>query len=296
MNVRLLEQLSRDTEVTGTSEIAATLRRSIEMAAQSDAPVFLVGPYGSGREAAARRVHATGGRPDSPFVEVPCAALDESSVDAVLFGSADTVSRIDLAAGGCLFLGELDRLGQETQKKLAPALEARARSAPGVRVLASAASPTLVEELARFVDVIRIEVPALRRRRGDIPLLAERFMQEAAREYAREPKRLGADAIEALTAWDWPGNIRELHNLMDRLVLFVESEEIRAADLPASVVGGPVAQDLYGTFESLEAGIAEFERYHLAKALEESAGDAQLAAARLGLAPGEFRRRMDEVG
>jgi two-component system nitrogen regulation response regulator NtrX len=290
MNLRLLEQLSRDTEITGKSDVAQNLRRVVKMAAKSDAPVFLVGPHGSGRETVARRIHATGGRPDAPFVEVPCAALDLGGVDDVLFGSTDTPGRIDLAAGGCLFLGEIDRLAGPTQKRLAGVLDNRVRRVPGVRVLASATSTKLDGELSRFLDGIRIDVPSLRRRAEDIPLLAERFMHEAAREYAREPKRLAADALAALAAWDWPGNIRELRSLMDRLVLFVEADEICAADLPAAVAGGPIAHDLYGSFESLAAGIAEFKRYHLAKALEESAGDTALAAARLGLTPKEFRR------
>jgi two-component system nitrogen regulation response regulator NtrX len=292
MNLRLLEQLSRDTEITGNSETAQGLRRAVEIAAKSDAPVFLVGPHGSGRETLARRIHATGPRPDAPFVDVPCAALDERTVDAVLFGSGEEPGRIDLAARGCLFLGEIDRLAEATQKRLAGVLDDRVRRVPGIRVLASASSTVLADELSLFLDAIRIDVPSLRRRAGDIPLLAERFMHEAAREYAREPKRLAADALDALTAWDWPGNIRELRNLMDRLVLFVEAEQIRSADLPENVAGGPISHDLYGSFESLSAGIAEFERYHLTKALEESAGDTRLAAARLGLTPADFRQRI----
>jgi len=292
MNLRLLEQLSRDTEITGNSDVAHDLRRAVEMAAKSDAPVFLVGPHGSGRETIARRIHATGGRPDAPFVEVPCAALDEGSVDAVLFGSTDAPGRIDLAGGGSLFLGEIDRLARAIQKRLAGVLDNRVRRVPGLRVLASASSTELAGELSRFLDGIRIDVPSLRRRAEDIRLLAERFMHEAAREYAREPKRLAADALDALTAWDWPGNIRELRSLMDRLVLFVDADRICAADLPATLAGGPVSRDLYGSFESLAAGIAEFERYHLAKALEESVGDKQLAAARLGLTPEQFHRRI----
>jgi two-component system nitrogen regulation response regulator NtrX len=291
MNLRLLEQLTRDTEITGNSAYAQELRRAVERAAQSDAPVFLAGPPGSGRETVARRIHATGRRPDAPFVEIPCAALDDANIETALFGAPGVRGRIDLAAGGCLFLGEVDRLTEATQRRLAAVLDDRARQIPGIRTFASASTDRLAPELFRFLDGIRIEVPSLRRRVEDIPALAERFMHEAAREYAREPKRLSRDALEALTAWDWPGNVRELRSLMDRLVLFVEADEIHANDLPATVAGGPISRDLYGSFESLAAGIEEFERYHLTKALEESAGDARLAAARLGLTPDEFRQR-----
>jgi DNA-binding NtrC family response regulator len=150
----------------------------------------------------------------------------------------------------------------DIQRRLAAVLEKRARREPGIRILASATSPALVEELLRFLDVIHIDVPSLRRRAEDIPLLAERFMRDSAREYARQPKRLGADALDALMAWGWPGNVRELRNLMERLLLFVETDGVGAADLPAPIAGGPAVPDLYGRFESLEAGLREFERYY----------------------------------
>jgi len=295
-NQRLLEQLSRDTEITGNSEPARSLRRAVEIAAESDAPVLIVGPHGSGRETVARRIHAAGPRPDGPFVEIPGAALDDHTSDKVIFGSVDEPGRIDLAARGSLFLEEIDRLPDVTQRRLAGVLEDRVRRGPGIRVLASASVPKLGDELSRCLDGIRVDVPPLRRRSEDIPLLAERFMREAAREYAREPKRLAPDALEALSAWDWPGNVRELRNLMDRLVLLVEADQIRAADLPVTFAGGSVTRDLYGSFESLEAGISEFERYHLTRALEETAGDASLAAARLGLSLQQFRRRLKGPG
>ena len=292
MNHRLLEQIARDTEITGNSVAADALRRAVEIAAESDAPVLIVGPHGSGRETVARRIHGTGRRPDAPFVEIPGAALDGHATDAVLFGSGGDAGRIELAAGGCLFLEDVDRLEPATQRRLAAVLDDRARREPSIRVLASAVAPALGDELSQFVDVIRIDVPPLRRRVEDLPLLAERFMRDSAKEYAREPKRLTPEALEILTAWDWPGNIRELRNLMERLLLFVDAEQIRAADLPAPMAKGSSARDLYGHFDNLDAGILEFERYHLTRALEESSGDEALAAARLGLDPAELRTRL----
>jgi two-component system nitrogen regulation response regulator NtrX len=292
MNHRLLEQLSRDTEITGNSEAARELRRRVDIAAESDAPVLIVGAHGSGRETVARRIHATGRRPESPFVEVSGAALDQQTAADVLFGAGGTGGRIELARGGYLFLEEVDRLAPDTQRRLAAVLEDRVRKEPGIRVMASAFSPEFADELLQFVDVIRIEVPPLRRRTEDIPVLADRFMRESAREYAREPKRLAPDALAALGAWEWPGNVRELRNLMERLLLFVEAAEVRAEDLPAPIAGGPSVPDLYGRFESLEAGLREFERQALSRALLESAGDEQLAASRLGLGVDEFRRRV----
>lgn len=296
INLQLLEQISRDTEITGDSAAARELRRAVEIAAESDAPVLAVGPTGSGRETVARRIHATRRGPDAPFVELPCAAIDEGRLDAVLLGSAEQPGRIDLAANGSLFLEDVDALPAETQQRLSGLLGDRAHQEAGIRLLASATTAELAGSLGQLLDVIRIDVPPLRRRSEDIPMFAERFLLEAAREYAREPKQLAPDALKALKAWDWPGNVRELHNLMERLVLFVEGDLIRAADLPDTVAGGPLTRDLYGTFETLAEGVAEFERYHVDRALADCSGDAKLAAARLGVSEIELRNRLERGG
>jgi len=296
MNHRLLEQLSRDTEITGNSEPAQALRRAVGIAAESDAPVLIVGPHGSGRETVARRIHATGRRPDAPFVEVSAAALDQHTADEVLFGSGESRGRVELARGGYLFLEEVDRLATDTQRRLAAVLDESAQQEPGIRVMASCLAPDLADELLQFVDVIRIDVPPSRRRIEDNPVLADRFMHDSAKEYAREPKRLEPAALAALTAWEWPGNVRELRNLMERLLLFVEAREIRAADLPTPIAGGSGLPDLYGRFENLAEGLRVFERYALNRALTESAGDEELAASKLGLGVDDFRERVRVSG
>lgn len=294
-NRRLLEQLARDSEILGRSAAAEELRRDVEVAAESDAPVLLIGEQSSGRETLARRIHAAGARPEAPFVEVPCAALDEAAAERALFGDGSQAGRIRLAASGSLFLEDVDRLPAELQRRLAAQLQQAVQATAGLRVLASAApgSATLEPELKQFLDVVRVTVPGLRQRREDIPLLAERFMREISREYGREPKRLSPDCLVALRAHDWPGNIRELGNLIERLLLFAPGETVTVEDLPEELGGAyRPAEDLYGDFGSLAAGVTAFERVYVVRVLAEEGGSVSAAAARLGLSRESLEEKM----
>jgi two-component system nitrogen regulation response regulator NtrX len=264
----------------------------VEMASGSDAPVLVVGVTGSGRETVARRIHASGSRSDAPFVELPCAAVDAAAAAAALYGVEGEGGRLQLATGGTLFLEDADRLALELQARLASSLRRQARTPPGLRVMASVSSTDegLDPELRPCVDVIRVAVPELRRRREDIPLLAERFMREISREYGRRAKPLAPDAIAALQAHDWPGNIRELHNLVERLLLLVPGEAVALADLPEALGGDPgPAEDLYREFGSLKEGVRAFERYYVLRVLAGVNGNRQKAASRLGLTSKRLR-------
>jgi two-component system nitrogen regulation response regulator NtrX len=295
MNLHLLEQLSRDTEITGQSPAAEKLRREVELAAASDAPVLIVGGPGSGREGVARRIHAAGQRADASFVEMPCGALDAEPAEKALYGAGGEPGRITLAAGGSLFLEDIERLDDALQRRLAAWAAAETRNTAGPRLLAST-SPDgdgLDGELRQRLEVIRIDVPALSGRREDIPLLAERFIRELSREYGREPKRLSPDCLAALTAHDWPGNVRELQNLMERLLLFAPDEVIRATDLPEEL-GGQRAplEDLYREFASLEEGVQAFERYYIRRMMAHSSDDTAAAAKRLGISATALRQKL----
>jgi len=292
-NRRLLEQLTRDTEIAGSSAAAVELRGLVQMAAAADAPVLICGGRGSGRETVARRIHAAGRRPDGPFVEIPCGALDAQAADRAL--SNDPGGRIALAEGGALFLEDVGRLDGEIQRRLAANLLARTKEGADLRIMASAppAADGLAQELRQVLDVIRIEVPSLCDRREDIEQLAERFMLDLSREYGRPPKQLAPESQVALKSYDWPGNIRELWNLMERILLLVPGEVVRAEDLPEGFGGARgLAGDLYRDFESLEDGLETFERYYVHRVLAQENGNEEAAAARLGLRLDELARRL----
>jgi two-component system nitrogen regulation response regulator NtrX len=297
-NRHLLEQLARQTEIAGHSVAARRLREAVEIAARSDAPVLVCGEPGSGRESVARRIHSSGPRAEGPFVEVPCGALDAAAVASALFGSQQDVARIRLAAGGSVFLEDVDLLAPELQRRLGSSLGAQARERIPARLLASASldAATLDEPLRRRLEVIRIPVPPLRERRDDVPLLAERFLGDLAREYGREPKRLSPDCLLALKAHRWPGNVAELRNLMERLLLFSSGDVVQVSDLPEDLGGaGPAVEDLYRDFGSLDEGLRAFARYYIRRILFEERTNKAKAARRLGLTKAELDRRLNSL-
>lgn len=292
-NRQLLERLSRDTEILGRSAAAEKLRREVRRAAASRAAVLLIGEPGSGREGVARQIHNTGGDAGAPFVDVPCAALHPARAAAALFGEGDLAGRISLAADGTLYLEEVNRLEPDLQEKLAAALGERKG---GLRMIGSIAETRgeLIPALRQLLEVARIRVPALRERRDDIPLLVERFMHDLSREYSRQPRKISPEALAALRNHDWPGNVQELRNLTERLLLFAEGEVIHVRDLPEGLGGdrGPV-EDLYRDFDSLEQGRRAFERYYIARVLALADNDLEKAARRLGIPMKELSARME---
>jgi two-component system nitrogen regulation response regulator NtrX len=297
-NRQLLEQLVRDTEIVGTSAAAENLRGLARLAADAEAPVLICGEQGSGRETVARRIHAAGRFLDAPFVEVPCGALDEVAADRAIHGEAESKGRVALAVGGTLFLEDVDRLEPGVQRRLAATLVTLGREGSGPRVMASAPSEGtgIDHELGQILDVIRIPVPSLRERREDVPLLAERFMQELSREYGRPAKGLAPDCLAALKAHAWPGNIRELGNVIERLLLLVRNDVVRAEDLPEGLGGARLpAEDLYRDFASLDEGLRAFERYYVQRVLAQESGDEQAASRRLGLSRRELASRLKKM-
>jgi two-component system nitrogen regulation response regulator NtrX len=285
-NQALLQQLDRDTEILGASAASDRLRAMAEAAAATDSAVLLRGERGTGRETIARRIHATSRRADGPFVAVPCGALHALGGDAALFGPAASGGRLALAAGGSVFLEEVHLLPLPVQERLAATLPPLVEGAAGLRPIASAAPAAtgIAPALAHHLDVVRIDVPPLRERREDVEVFATRFMRDLAREYGREERRLEPEALAALRAHPWPGNIRELRNVVERLLLLAPGIAVRAADLPAELGGAPsAAEDLYREFRSLQEGLETFERYYVRRVWNLTRGDLEAASTALGL-------------
>ena len=296
-NRRLLEQLGRDTEVLGHSEPAERLRASIAAAAGSDAPVLVVGEPGSGRETVARRIHAASARSEEAFVTVTCAALDEREATAALFGTGAGPGRLSLARRGSLFLEDVERLAGPVQTRLAAALGSD--ELEDVRPLASvaAAADGPAPALRARLEVLRIDVPPLRERREDVPEIAERLLREMAREYGRPAKRLSPASLETLASAGWPGNLRELRSVVERLVLLTPGEIVRPEDLRDAIGGSSgTIEDLYRDFPSLGDGLRAFERYYLRRILREERGDWDTAARRLGMDAPRLEARLRELG
>lgn len=293
-NRSLLRQLARDTEIVGESAAAEGLRRSIEAAASSEAPVTIRGERGSGRETIARRIHSAGPLAGEAFVPILSGALEAASGAAALFGEGKGEGRLALARGGCLFLEDAQLLDPGLQDRLAAALPDA-----GARVVASVGpdGAGLTSALAGAIDVVRIDVPPLRTRREDVEILAAHFMRDLAREYGKAEKPFRPEALARLRGHDWPGNVRELRNVVERLLLLSPGEAVEARDLPAEMGGARKApDDLYREFGSLAEGVESFERYYVRRVWIATKGDLPAAAKRLGIEPSILAERLTALG
>ncbi len=255
---RITQALGNDAlpGMVGQAPSMAALFRAVQQAAQSDAPVFISGESGSGKELVARALHLTGPRSQGPFISLNCAALNRDVLESELFGHVrgaftgavrDRLGRFEAADGGTLFLDEIGDMPPEVQVKLLRVLESgqiervgdHSPRAVDVRIVAATHRDVdalirqglFREDLAYRVRVIPLHVPPLRRRREDIPLLAAHFL-ESLRVAGKGDKILGAEAARCLMAHDWPGNVRELRNAVTYAVAMSPDRIIGLEHLP----------------------------------------------------------------
>ncbi len=238
----LKKKVSKKYTMIGESGGMDELRDMIAKVAPSEARVLITGPNGSGKELVAHQIHEQSERSSAPMVEVNCAAIPAELIESELFGhkkgaftgaQKDRKGKFELANGGTLFLDEIGDMSLSAQAKVLRALQEHKVTPVGgdksvsvnVRVLAATnkdlrneiAEGRFREDLYHRLSVIVIEVPGLNDRKEDIPLLGEHFLKNVAAEYGAAKKELATDAIEALQAYDWTGNIREFRNVMERL-------------------------------------------------------------------------------
>ena len=254
-NVRLKAEVHAQYEIVGTSKAIKQVIDRIEKVAPTAARVLITGENGTGKELVARALHALSPRARGPFVEVNCAAIPTELIESELFGHvkgsftgafADRAGKFELADGGTLFLDEVGDMSVSAQAKVLRALEEGVISRVGsgrtlavdVRVVA-ATNKDLQAEIAagRFRDdllyrlnVVPIAVPPLRARRGDIPQLIDHFVSQMTQAGGLQPKRFDPEAVKQLAAYAWPGNIRELRNAVERLLILAPASVVTAAD------------------------------------------------------------------
>jgi len=254
-NVRLKQEVHAQYEIVGSSKAIRQVIERLEKVAPTVARVLITGQNGTGKELVARAIHALSPRAAGPFVEVNCAAIPSELIESELFGHvkgsftgafADRAGKFELADGGTLFLDEIGDMSLSAQAKVLRALQEGVISRVGsgktlavdVRVIA-ATNKNLEQEIreGRFredllyrVNVVPIEVPPLRERRGDIAQLVAHFAAELTRS-GLPPKEIEPGAVQRLTAHDWPGNIRELKNGVERLLILAAGEKVTEADV-----------------------------------------------------------------
>jgi DNA-binding NtrC family response regulator len=257
-------QLQQRTGIIGESSPIQELLVKIEQMAPVSSTVLIQGESGTGKELVAKGMHDLSPRRGKPFIAVNCAALPESLLESELFGhekgaftgaAERRLGRFELADTGTIFLDEIGEIPPSVQVKLLRVLETRTFFRVGgiqpikvdVRVLAatnrslrdSVSQGEFRDDLYYRLNVLNIYLPPLRERREDIPLLVRRFIRELAKAHERIFRGIATDALQRLVEAPWPGNVRQLRNLIESMVVLAPGHEIRAADIPADILEGP---------------------------------------------------------
>ena len=240
---------TKGSEMIGGSGALGAVRKAIEKVAPTDARVLITGPNGAGKEMVARQLHQLSPRAGGPLVEVNCAAIPSELIESELFGHEkgsftsavkQRIGKFEQADGGTLFLDEIGDMSLSAQAKVLRALQEQKITRVGgekeitvnVRVLAATnknllqeiADKNFREDLYHRLSVILIQVPALNDRREDIPELVQKFLQDIAADYGNKPKKITESALHYLQGLDWRGNIRELRNVVERLVIMSDAQ------------------------------------------------------------------------
>jgi two-component system nitrogen regulation response regulator NtrX len=322
-NRLLRQQAVPPREIIGKSEAMARLIEQLRLVGPTNASVLITGENGTGKELVARALHALSRRSHRSFVEVNCAAIPEDLIESELFGHEKgsftgatnrRLGKFDLAHGGTLFLDEIGDMSLKTQAKILRILEEQRFERVGgsrpiqvdVRIVA-ATNKNLEEEISRGtfredlyhrINVIPLTVAPLRERRVDIPLLAEHFLTEMARENDVPPKTMTATAFEALTNLPWPGNVRELKNFIGRLTILSPGPVIDLADLALTPAAGgaPPGVETMLQSPSFREARARFEKEFFKRKLVECGGNVSLMAEKVGLERSHLYRKLKACG
>jgi DNA-binding NtrC family response regulator len=328
-NQQLKETVSQSQaakRMIGVSPAAKKLLEEIERVAPYKTGVLIVGESGTGKELVARTIHELSPRHDHPWVAINCSAIPRDLMESELFGyvkgaftgaTQNRLGRLEQAQGGTLFLDEIGDLDASLQAKLLRVLQEREFSPVGsdqvrsvdVRFLAATNRDLKAfvregkfrEDLFYRLDVYNIVVPPLRERREDIPLLAQTFLRQLAAETDREITDFTPTALDVLTRYAWPGNIRELRNAVERSVLSCRGKLIDTPDLPDTIRAGAGAAERALTLDQLgtqnfDDWLAEVERNAIQQALAQCHGVQAQAARRLGITERSLWHRIKKLG
>ena len=324
-NRTLKAGLAEEDRMTGSSPGIQRVRELSEQSAASDARILILGENGTGKELVAREIHRLSSRASGPFVEVNCASIPETLIESELFGHekgsfTGAVNRrkgkFELAHRGTIFLDEIADMSLATQAKVLRVIQELSFERVGGELpvhvdvrLVAATNKNIQEEtrLGRFredlyfrINVVPITVPALRDRLEDLDALLAYFLERFRRAGENTPRRLSPEAREALAAYSWPGNIRELKNFVERVTIMAEGELITADTVRRYLTMHEerAPDEAYRGFEAMKLAEArdEFEREFLLRKLEELGGNISRASEALGITPSNLHNKIKKYG
>ena len=307
-------------EMVVESKKMREILKTVDQVAQSSATVLIEGESGTGKELIAHRIHELSPRKNAPFVAVHCASLTETLLSSELFGhekgaftgaSDRKIGRFERAHKGTLFLDEIGEISQDTQVKLLRVLqEGEIERVGGIKTikvdvrLVCATNKNLLEEVkaGRFredlyyrINVIYIKLPPLNERKDDIPLLAESFIKSFSQANGKKIRGIDADALEALKQYPWPGNIRELKNIIERMIVLSSSETLTLEQVPEDIHHAENSPFKKSDSKNLpSSNLSEVEKAAIQQAMIEVSGNKSLAAKKLGISRRTLYRKIDE--
>jgi two-component system nitrogen regulation response regulator NtrX len=321
----LRSRANQEPDLVGRSAAIAQVRHTIERVAPTNSRVLITGAPGSGKEVVARMLHSRSPRAAGRFVAINAAAMEPSRMEAELFGEEDAEGRVkkaglfELAHHGTLFLDEVGDMPLQTQGKILRVLvEQRFRRLEGsvdvqvdVRVISSTSKDLQAEiaaqrfrqDLYHRLNVVPLKVPALRERREDIPLLVEHFIRRLAEGSGLPERRIGDDAMAALQAHDWPGNVRQLRNNVERLLILAgggPDDPVTLDNLPAEVIGSEASSDGAPSERLISLSLRDarehFEREYLTAQINRFGGNISRTAAFIGMERSALHRKLKSLG
>ena len=321
---RLKEEVAEQNErefVVGPSRSTRSVVELVQKVAKISATVLVLGESGTGKELLARMIHRESGRPTAPFVAVNLAAIPKELVESALFGHEkgaftgairQQLGKFELAAGGTLFLDEIGDLRYELQAKLLRAIQEeeiervggthpiktdlRLIAATNVDLEKAVKDGRFREDLYYRLNVIPIRMPALRDRQEDLPELARFFLRKYSIKFRKNVQGIADSTLDILSSYWWPGNIRELENLIERLVAVSDKDWITDEDLPYELhVAKLDTQDQASTENLLERALSTFERNFIVRALEKSSWNVTATSRALGIPLSTLKFKMDKL-
>ncbi len=316
-NKRLRQVAGKRYLLIGESEATKSIREQIKKAAESNARVFIKGESGTGKEVIARLIHAMSNRSTKPFVPVNCAAVPSELIESELFGhrkgaftgaTNSRIGRFEEADGGTLFLDEIGDMHLRAQAKLLRAIEegeiervGGGRIEVDTRIIAATnknlekmiADGEFREDLYFRINVYPIEIPPLRNRKDDIVPIANHFIEKICSEYGKKLVKLKKDAARELRKLDFPGNVRELRNLIERTLINNSFSDIDAASFSQTQ---NIAFKAGDTTRKLREATDDFERHYVTRVIRDAGGNMTEAAARLGIERSHLYKKMKALG